>query len=60
MEMGFPFPWDSRENPMGMALGTQMCQNGNGKSTRDNGDVNGYFFMCAKIPISRITQCECN
>ena len=38
--------------PMGM--GTQICQNGNGngKSTRDNG--NGYFFTCAKIPIGRL------
>jgi len=38
-----------------MVIGTQICQNGNGygKSTRDNGNGDGYFFMCAKIPIGR-------
>jgi len=28
--------------------------NVNGTSTRDNGNENSYFFMCAKIPISRL------
>ena len=28
--------------------------NGNGKSTCDNEHGNGYFFMCAKIPIDRL------
>ena len=34
-------------------MGTQVCQNGNGngKSARDSGNGNSYFFMCAKIPI---------
>jgi len=37
-------------------MGTQICQNGNvnGTSTRDNGNENSYFFMCAKIRISRL------
>ena len=33
----------------------KCAQNGNGKSTRDNGDGSGYFFpMCAKIPAGRL------
>jgi len=32
-----------------------LVKNGNGKSTRDNGNENGYFFMCAKTPIGRLT-----
>ena len=27
----------------------------NEKSARDSGTGNGYFFMCAKIPIGRLT-----
>ena len=37
--------------PVGMGT-PQICQNGNGKSTRDNG--NGYFFTCTKIPVGRL------
>ena len=44
---------------------TQVCQNGNGNGTRDNGNGksrptrengkgNGYFFMRAKIPFGRL------
>ena len=39
-----------------MGMGTRMCLNWNvsGKSTRDNRNGSGYFFMCAKIPIGRL------
>ena len=36
------FPWE-REH--------KYAINGNGKSTRDDGNGIGYFFTCAKIPI---------
>jgi len=47
VETGFP-----------MGMGTKICQNRNGKSTRDSGNGNGYFFMCAKIPIGRLDENE--
>jgi len=31
----------------------KYAKNGDGKSERDNG--NGYFSMCTKIPIGRLT-----
>jgi len=31
----------------------KYAKNGNGKSERDNG--NGYFSMCTKIPVGRLT-----
>ena len=43
-------PGQFHQNPMG----THICQNENGKSTSDNANGNGYFFMCAKIPVGRL------
>jgi len=47
MEMGFPLPWDF---PWEYAeIGT-----GSGKSSCNNGNGNGYFFRCTKVPIGRL------
>ena len=43
--MGIPWVWEHKYAKNG---------NGNRKSTSDNGNRNGYFFMCAKIPIGRL------
>jgi len=41
--MGIPWDWKHK-----------YANNANEKSTRDNGNVNDYFFVCAKIPIGRL------